>query len=529
MTTRHQGDSPGDERSRILIVEDEGLIAHHLEQMLSRRGYEVTGVVTSGKQALQQVAERTPDLVLMDIYLAGEMNGIETAAKIQERLDAPIVYLTAHPEDTLLQQAKITGPYGYLSKPVQDRDLCAAIETALYRRQMEARLQESETRYRLVSELVSDFAYAFRIEADGALTHEWTTEAFTRVTGYTPDELDTQEKWFHLIHPDDRAQFMADLPLALDGQSKEGYVHIRTKQGQVRCLHLYNRPIIDEEQGRVVRIVGAAQDITEQKRAEEAMHCYAAELEERNKELDAFTHTVAHELKNPLGYLVGYAEVMLDDDYPLIEEDRKHILQKIAWTGRKMSHTIANLLLLANVGQQEVQATVLDMGQIVQEALKLLSAQIKAYRAEIILPPEDAWPTVLGRAAWIEGVWVNYVSNALKYGGDPEAGVRPRVELGFDDAAQSPDVIRFWVRDNGPGLTEEEQSRLFTAFARLGQERAQGHGLGLSIVQRILKKLGGQVGVESQVGKGSVFYFTLRRISESANQRMEERHQKHDR
>ncbi len=525
--TNHQTVSSNNKRPRILIVEDEGLIAHHMNQVLSNRGYEITGMVVSGEQALRHIAKQRPDLVLMDIYLAGEMNGIQAAARIKEGWDVPIVYLTAHPEDKLLQQAKITAPYGYLSKPVQDRDLSAAIETALYRRQMEARLQESEARYRLVSELVSDFAYAFLVEADGILINEWTTEAFTRVTGYTPDELDTQEKWLHLIHPDDRAQFLEDLPLVLSGQSKEGYVHIRTKQGETRCLHLYNRPIIDEEQDRVVRIVGAAQDITERKQAEEAMDCYATELEERNKELAAFTHTVAHELKNPLGYLVGFAELMLDEDYELTEEEQKQILQKITWTGYKMSHTIANLLLLANVGQQDIQTKPLDMYQIIQEALKLLSAQIKARQADVILTPATTWPTVLGRAAWIEGVWVNYISNALKYGGDPDAGIPPRIEIGFDDQFPSREGpgegsdkdkhIRFWVRDNGPGLTEEQRACLFTAFARLNPSRVEGHGLGLSIVQRIVHKLGGKVGVESQLGQGSLFYFTLKRIGESAN------------
>jgi signal transduction histidine kinase len=98
-------------------------------------------------------------------------------------------------------------------------------------------------------------------------------------------------------------------------------------------------------------------------------------------------------------------------------------------------------------------------------------------------------------------VWVNYVSNALKYGGRP-----PRVELG---ATPQDGVVRFWVRDNGAGLTAEDQERLFTEFTRLHQVRAEGYGLGLSIVRRIIEKLGGDVGVESEVGKGSTFYFTL--------------------
>jgi signal transduction histidine kinase len=147
------------------------------------------------------------------------------------------------------------------------------------------------------------------------------------------------------------------------------------------------------------------------------------------------------------------------------------------------------------------------MTAIVTAAQDRLADLIIACQGEIILPP--VWPMAVGYAPWIEEVWVNYLSNALKYGGNP-----PQIELGFDVAKEAVDQfpnfqIRFWVRDNGPGLTPEEQGRLFTPFTRLDQVRAKGHGLGLSIVRRIVEKLGGQVGVESEVGWGSTFWFTL--------------------
>ena len=111
----------------------------------------------------------------------------------------------------------------------------------------------------------------------------------------------------------------------------------------------------------------------------------------------------------------------------------------------------------------------------------------------------------LGYGPWIEEVWVNYLSNALKYGGMPSAP--PRIELG---AEPQPDgLVRFWMRDYGPGIPTESQAHLFTQFTRLDQVRAKGHGLGLSIVRRIVEKLGGQVGVISQVGQGSTFFFAL--------------------
>ena len=116
----------------------------------------------------------------------------------------------------------------------------------------------------------------------------------------------------------------------------------------------------------------------------------------------------------------------------------------------------------------------------------------------------DDWPVAVGYASWVEEVWANYISNGLKYGGQP-----PRLKLGATEQADG--MVRFWVQDNGPGLEPDAQAKLFVPFTQLDQIRVAGHGLGLSIVRRIVEKLGGQVGVESKgiPGQGCLFFFTL--------------------
>jgi PAS domain S-box-containing protein len=242
-------------------------------------------------------------------------------------------------------------------------------------------------------------------------------------------------------------------------------------------------------------------EITERKRAEEALRQYTVELEARNEELDAFVHTVAHDLKGPLVPLVCYAE-MLDKDYASLPGQKlREYSRVIAQHGFKMGSIIDELLLLTEVRKmEEVTIEPLDMASIVVEAQGRVAYLIEEHQAEIISP--DTWPVALGYGPWVVEVWVNYLSNAIKYGGWP-----PRVELGA--TGQADGMVRFWVLDNGPGLTPEEQARLFTPFTQLAQVRAKGHGLGLSIVRRIVEKSGGQVGVESEVGRGSVFTFTL--------------------
>ena len=224
------------------------------------------------------------------------------------------------------------------------------------------------------------------------------------------------------------------------------------------------------------------------------------ELQERVEELDAFAHTVAHDLKGSLGSLKGCATVLREDYAKLSAEQREECLDYLVRSAYKLNNVVDELLLLVEIRQADVVMEPLHMAGIVAEARERLALMLKTYEVEIILPAE--WPLVVGHDSWVEEVWLNYLSNAIKYGGRP-----PRVELGAE--LRSDGVVRFWVRDNGRGLTRDEQARLFKPFTRLETMRTDGHGLGLSVVQRIVDKLGGQVGIESIPGQGSTFSFTL--------------------
>ena len=148
------------------------------------------------------------------------------------------------------------------------------------------------------------------------------------------------------------------------------------------------------------------------------------------------------------------------------------------------------------------------MARIVREARLRLDYLITEHHAEVHTP--EVWLQALGYGPWIEEVWVNYLSNAIKYGGRPDEDIPPVIHLGCD-AETGNGYIRYWVQDNGFGLTPVQMGQLFAPFERLHNVRAEGHGLGLSIVRRILEKLGGKVGVTSELGIGSRFYFELPR------------------
>ena len=223
-------------------------------------------------------------------------------------------------------------------------------------------------------------------------------------------------------------------------------------------------------------------------------------LQASNDELNAFAHTVAHDLKNPLASTLLRIDLLEHFIKFGIHEKALQALVSIREEGVKLANIIDELLLLASVRKEIVEKTSLDMDDIVVQAVARLREMLLTHEVAIQIPEE--WPAAVGYAPWIEEVWMNYLSNGIKYGGSP-----PSLTLGA--TVQEDGFVRFWVRDNGDGISADVVNTLFAEFTRLEQTRAMWHGLGLSIVKRIVEKLDGEVGVESEIGKGSTFYFTL--------------------
>jgi PAS domain S-box-containing protein len=231
------------------------------------------------------------------------------------------------------------------------------------------------------------------------------------------------------------------------------------------------------------------------------------ELRRRNEELDAFSHTVAHDLKNPLNVISGFAQLLAEaqmlpgpSEAGIPAPDYASYAIDILRAAQKMDNIIQELLMLAEVRKADVPIAPLEMDLLVEEAVRRLAHMLQEAEAQLDAP--GRWPAALGYGPWVEEVWINYLSNAIKYGGQP-----PCITLGAEVLPSG--MVRFWVHDEGPGIALADQARLFRQFSRVGPARATGNGLGLSIVRRIVEKLGGRVAVESAPGQGTTFSFML--------------------
>jgi len=547
--------------AHILVVDDSTVIIEILTNILSLQGYAVESCNDgqSGWDRLVAGNERgipKPDLVLLDLNMPN-VDGLTLLRRLRadERFALlPVIILTGETDSDTRIQALEAGANDYLSKPVQAVEMLARVKTIL-----NWKLAERIQQRKMVHLIEAGRVLMSTLDLDSVLqrvmqiaTIEMNAEG-TSIWLRNPDEtLECRGASGHnsermlgirietgrgiagwvvehkqaILVPnaqtdprlerkvDEQTQFhtrdIIAVPLIVRGASIGVLEATNKKQGQFSPTDLAWMEALAPTAAAAIANARLFQTLRQR----------GIQLKAQNEELDAFADTVAHDLKIPLSSVIGFAETLKEIHDELSEQELDHYLNLIAQGGRKMSNIIDELLLLARVRKTEVKLEPLDMASIVAEATQRLANMIEKSQAEITAP--EVWPLVLGHGSWVEEVWVNYISNALKYGGQP-----PRVELGFGARAAYPNSppqpngrtatpdgkICFWVRDNGRGLTPEAQAQLYTPFTRLERDRAEGHGLGLSIVQRIVDKLGGQVGIESTVGKGSVFTFTLTSVS----------------
>ncbi len=374
----------------------------------------------------------------------------------------------------------------------------------------------SETRYRsLVKRLPIVIYTTERISSRRTL---YVSPEVESKLGYSPTEWTSKTVlWFASLHQDDRDRVLTSIANAKAGEEQSLSLEYRLfgRDGQVFWFR-DEAEIVRGEGGRRFALQGVMLDITDHKLEVEAntnrikgLTKTNSDLQAQNEGLSAFSHMVAHDLKNPLAILLGFAEVLKQDYVGGEDELLTQAISSIVENGLRMESIIEELLLLAEVQQiEDIDLEPLDMTSIINETQTRLSHLVNQYDAKVAVP--RAWPTALGHKAWVQEIWVNYVSNAIIHGGQP-----PELVLGA--MVQQDGMARFWVQDNGPGISLEDRNKLFEPFTKLFEVKTEGHGLGLSIVHRIVTKLGGEVGVDSEQGEGSVFWFTLPMVQEATN------------
>lgn len=242
-------------------------------------------------------------------------------------------------------------------------------------------------------------------------------------------------------------------------------------------------------------------DITQRERTENLLAQQAAQLEAVNKELEAFSYSVSHDLRAPLRAIAGFSGILVEEHARQLDAEGQRLLAVILTNAKQMGQIINDLLAFSRLGRQPMVVSEIDMGALVQAVLEELKPTAAERRLRVTVSP---LPPARGDKALMHQVWINLLSNAVKF-------TRPRDTAVIDIGARSTATeVVYYVKDNGVGFDMQYADKLFGVFQRLhNSEEFEGTGVGLSLVQRLVNRHGGRVWAEGAVNGGATFYFSL--------------------
>ncbi|HEY9668561.1 MAG TPA: ATP-binding protein [Coleofasciculaceae cyanobacterium] len=488
---------------QILVVEDEKIIALNLKENLESLGYSVVALAASGEQAVEKAIEFHPNLVLMDIRIKGNVDGIEAAERIWEYLSIPVIYVTGHSDRSTLKRAKITAPFGYILKPVKVRELAVAIEIALQRYERE----------QLLNAILREMGDGV-IVVDKQCRVQSLNRMAESLTGWQLCAAKEQEltRIWNIIN--EQTQQPVDIPVTAALQNDtlvylQDSIVLISENGTAIPIEGSIAPIKDNH-GAIAGAVLVFRDIsdavaaaTQRKRAELAIR-EQLEKERRLNQLQThILHTISHEYRTPLSTILACSQLLESQNRPPSVEKLHRNCQKIQRSVKYMVRLLEDIQTFnqAESGELTFNPTPLDLNQFCAQLIKEYRL-IDSNQHKIQLISRGKSHTACVDSKLLQQILGNLLSNALKYS---PVGSAIALVMTYENHQ-----IIFHVKDKGIGISREDRLHIFEPFHRgknVGVIR--GMGMGLAIVKRALNLHGGNICVESEAGVGTTFTVTL--------------------
>lgn len=489
---------------KILVVEDEVIVARTIASQLNQLGYTVAGTASSGLVAIAKATETKPELVLMDIILKGDMDGITAADHIREQLGIPVIFLTAYRDDNTLQRAKVTQPFGYIVKPFTSKDLRVAIEIGLLKHQLERDLRENRDQLATLLNSMSDAVIA--TDEQGLVT--FMNPASELLTGWQQADALGKDvsNIFHIVDEVTEATLENPVNKVLREQQvvylKE-FTSLITKDGRKVPIGDSASPIMGQTD-QINGVVVVFWDLSERRQTELLEQALNKERELNNLK-SLFISTVSHEFRNPLTVIQTAVELLEIQGTSITETKKSTYLKRIKGAVQSMKYLMEDVLFMgkSEVGKLVLNPTSINLEQFCQELIaEFLIVQSSGH--EVIFTCHSQNTDAFIDEKLLHYMLNNLLSNSVKY--SPHNGTI-RLDLTCNSSAG---LAIFRIQDEGIGIPEADQSHLFESFFRASNVKSiQGTGLGLVIVKRCVEAHKGQISVNSQVGVGTTFIITL--------------------
>lgn len=492
--------------ARILIVEDESIVRKDIQERLVSLGYIVTAAVASGEDALEHMKVSQPDLVLMDIMLKGAMDGIATAELMRQQYNIPVVYLTAYTDPETVRRAKLTGPYGYILKPFEDRDLHTGLEMALYRHQMEIKLKESEEKYRVLVEGANETIAT--IDSEGVMI--FMNGIAAQLLGGQPADFIGKTMW-DLFPKEIADRQMEDIRRVIKTRQRMVVESQSVVSGKTMWFNTSIQPVTYHGKDIVLALI-IAKDITERKEAEVALAQSYQKLRETQEQLiqsskmnamNQLAAGISHELNQPLTGIKGFAQMVLLDMPP--DSQFRTDLEKIVQQSERMEAIINNVRSFARKSGFKLEE--ININKPIEDCLAFLKEQLRVHNISLVRELAPSLPPIRGDANQLQQVFINLITNARDaIGGKRDAaGGRITIKTWFDNAKNTVEVV---FSDTGCGIKKENMESIFNPFFTTKSPNG-GLGLGLSIVYRIIENHKASISVDSSEGQGTTFYISF--------------------
>jgi signal transduction histidine kinase/DNA-binding response OmpR family regulator len=510
-------------RANILIVEDEIIIAKDIKASLESMGYSVTSIVKSGERAIEKAKQEHPDLILMDIKLKGDMDGIELSQLIRSSLDIPIVFLTAYADEEKLERAKLTLPFGYVLKPFRARDLKVTIEMALYTHAEEVLKQKTHDLGERVKELNCLYSISDLVEKpDVALD-----EIIQGIVDIIPVSWQYPEVTCSRILLDGQEYKTENFKETYWKQTSDIFVYDQLL-GFLEVCYLEEKPEIDEgpflkeERDLINAITERLGKLIEQKQTIEEKERLEAELHQSHKmeAIGTLAGGIAHEFNNILGIIIGNTElgIMGVPEW----SPAKNCLEEIRSASLRAKDVVWNILSFTRKSVTERKPV--SISPIIRDSFKLLRAIIPS-PIEMLQNIACENDIIMADPTQINQVLVNLCTNSAhamrEEGGFLDVSLE-NVTLDENTVAQyyedlsSGNHVKLTVKDTGHGIKPETIDRIFDPYFTT-KGIGEGTGMGLAVINGIVKNHDGIINVKSEPGKGTVVEVLLP-VTEAENE-----------